>query len=108
MVGSFDDYFMCAHSVHHIEDPDAVPIQISFDHQGGKFVRYDSNRPPRATATGSPWPIGHDLGRGCFFVSLTERAGTISRWVFRVFIVAGPFPPLGRDDNPSAHHGIFS
>ena len=112
MVGSLDDHLVRAHPVHLVEHALGLFIQIAFNAERRKFVRYHPHRPARAvflrSAAVCAGAIGQNLRRCLALIAVTEGAETTLDPHGFAHKVGWPLGAICRNDHPSAHNGVFS
>src|SRR5579863_499569 len=101
MLRPFDDDFMCADSLHLVEESFTFALQITFNPEHREFVGDHPQRPSGLIGARAV-PVSEHLRRGLAFVTWTERteaAGGHSRgWLANE--IRGSPRPIGGDNDP--------
>src|ERR1700692_255118 len=109
MVGRFDDNLVRADAVHPIEEPFALPVQISLDSKRGEFVGNDAHLPARRVRAASVASILENLGRRLRFMAVTKRADADSLDLDALAEeIRRPLGSIRRNNDPSSSDGILS
>ena len=108
VVRRFDNHFMRADPVHLVEQSFAFLVQVAFDSQRGKFVRYHANRPACAIWASAISPVNQNFIRGFCFVPWTKWT------ILRIFgnhalaqEIHRPLSAIGRNNHPTASNRVL-
>ena len=104
----FDHHFVGPNAIHLIIDPIPFSAQLSFDPQGRKLIRNDSQCPSGSIGRCSIVSEGNDLGRRLILISFTKRTEPADRFSFFCREIRGSSSPFCGDDHPPSMDGISS
>src|SRR5277367_6363044 len=73
VIGSFNDHFVRAYSVHAIEKSIALAVEPAFDAQRRKFIGHHAQTPPRRIFSAAIAAVGQNFGGRLPFTAGTKR-----------------------------------
>ena len=112
VVGRFNNYFMCADTVHAVEHAVGLAVERTFDAEGGELIGDHADRPAGGVFLGRRtavrWAIGLDFRWRLVLIARAEGAKAAPHLHVFAGEVSRALGTVGGNDDPPAHNWIFS